>query len=228
MAVAPRNDLTVAKPDTRPVLAAPDPLAVLRRMADDIAPGADGDTVYEAAGDLGRQCREDMDTGRWTLGDVAALLQDRYPTFKDTYGEQIVASFAREVGARKRTMFEYAETARFYPPPARAALLTTCPTLTYTHFRLAIRLTTKAERDQDLNHARATALTFLHRCAQEGWSVDQADREAKRARGDGDGPLYTGLVECAEHDGGVYFWLGAQAQLVPGVVYRVTVTEADE
>lgn len=210
--------------DGRYTLAYPDPLAAIREVAAHYPAGGDDDPVLEMCIGAGIQDLEDMDGRRWRLGDIAVLLQDRYPTYRDSYGKRIVDHYAREIKARARTLFEYAETARFYPDSARRALSATYPNLVYSQFRTAMRSVAPALRRQDPNSARAIALEFLMKCGENDWTADMADREARRPKSS---PAWSGIREALVHKGGVYFWIGTDSDLVPGVMYRLSITEID-
>jgi hypothetical protein len=109
--------------------------------------------IYE----LGRQAAQHMDTGRWTIGDLAIAI-------KTHYGDDDISAFAREINVRSKRVYEYRQVASFYDIPRRAEFLEANPMITYTHFRTAMRRT-EIEK----------AYQFLDRCSLRGWSSDKAD-----------------------------------------------------
>lgn len=204
---------------------APDPVQAVREMAAAVAPGEDGDTVFEAACEAGRAYRDDMDARRWALGDLGALLQDRYPRWRDRYGQGIVDKFAISSSARRRTIYEYVEAARFYPPAVRAALAQAYPTLAYSHFRAAMRTSAAHERAHSLDECRARAIEFLILCDSEEWTVDQADRAARGQAGAGR-LLFSDDLYAIAHGGRAAFVFDTDT-VTPGCSYRVTIKEAE-
>ena len=89
--------------------------------------------AWESLCDAGRHYAEDMDAGRWKLGDLALKVEKQY-------GQDSLGEFAREVNVRAGRIREYRRVCDFYENVARAAFLETHPVLSYSHLRAAMRL----------------------------------------------------------------------------------------
>lgn len=117
------------------------------------------DNDWETICEQGRRCAESLDAGRWTLGDIALTVEKRY-------GQDSIGAFARDINVKASRVREYRTVAAFYESSARAAFLSTRPTLTYSHLRAAMRF-------EDMEEA----FDFLEKAASEAWTVAQVERE---------------------------------------------------
>lgn len=115
--------------------------------------------TYEALCDYAREYSEHLDNLRWTLGDIANTVMSRY-------SEKTIEDFARDIGQRKSTIYQYAKVASFYPPSLRRRLTEDMPNLNYSHLRDGLRL-------GDIEKA----VTWLNEVSREGWSADKASYE---------------------------------------------------
>lgn len=117
--------------------------------------------IYE----LGRQAAQHMDTGRWTIGDLAVLI-------KTHYGDEDIDTFSRQINVPTKRVYEYRKVASFYEIQRRAEFLEANPLITYTHFRTAMR---RGEIEK--------AYQFLERASQRAWTSDRADYVMMRLTG---------------------------------------------
>jgi len=107
---------------------------------------------WEALCDAGRLAADDLDTGRWRIGDLAMLVER-------SYGANAIGKYAIEINIEKRRVYEMCALAHFYPPETRYLF----PNLRYSHYRDAARL-------GDLERS----LEFLTQSSDEGLTVEQA------------------------------------------------------
>lgn len=127
---------------------------------------SDEHTDWEALCSVGRLAAEQIDEGRWIVGDTALLVEKHY-------GEDRLADYARECNLPKKRVAEYRTVCRRFQKSARAAFWETCPTLTYSHFRAAMRYEDEAE-----------ATEMLFKAADEAWTVDQFQHEIAKDLGE--------------------------------------------
>lgn len=124
---------------------------------------------------------QNLDAGRFALGDVGARVQV-------VYGEASLAKFSAEIGiARAHTFREYVRVARGYESVTRGTFLEAG--LSWSHFRECLR-------------AGDQAVEWLARAADEGWPVAETARQIAEAIGkpiapkllwSGEGYVYTDL-----------------------------------
>jgi hypothetical protein len=136
-----------------------DPVELLERAA------AAGEDVYQAAVGLGQMDRESKDRARWRIGDLARLVTK-------AYGQNRIADFAKDINEPVDRVKEYRTVCRYWERSVRADFLA-LPTLTYSHFRIALRF---ADRED--------ACDFLQDCAANAWTVEAARIELKKRLGE--------------------------------------------
>jgi hypothetical protein len=126
--------------------------------------GTDGGMTetWEALCDEGREAAQDMDGGRWRLGDLSLEIQKEY-------GKNRIAEFAKEINVPVGRVREYRTVAGYWKNQHRQKLLDDCPTLSYSHFRLAMRY-------DDIEEA----IEFLIECADDAWTVERATVEINK------------------------------------------------
>ncbi len=124
-------------------------------------------TDYQELCERGRLAAENMDKGRWTIGDLACDVEKQY-------GASLIDDFAREVNVGKASVKAYRTVCRFYEPAMRVAFLEANPRITYTHMRHAMRLETED-----------AAYTFLDECASQGYTTDEAAYHLSKRLGSG-------------------------------------------
>lgn len=117
-------------------------------------------TDWDVLCEAGRIAAEDIDNGRWVLGDLA--LQTG----------KLVDDFAREINVPKRRVYEYKQVCSFYDQCVRAQYLRDNPAITYTHFRTAMK-----------RGDVALAYRFLDHCQERLRTTDQAMRLMARIQG---------------------------------------------
>lgn len=169
------------------------------------------DDEWETLVGAGIVLAHDMDTNRWALGDLGCKVQSRY-------GQDDMGKFATEIGiANAQTFRDYTRVARRYESSTRNAFVGS--TLTFSHFRAAIR----AGEDAEL---------WLARAADETWTSKQLQREIAAAIGKPvkdklyDGP---GLVWQYANESRPYLVLdGDVSALVQGARVIVRVYAAGE
>lgn len=122
-----------------------------------------GEDIYQLAVGMGQQAAENMDAGRWTIGDVAA-------TVNKNYGTDMIGSFAKDIGVPVDRVREYRTVAGFWKKSARAEF-SDLP-LTYSHFRAAMGM-------GDIDDAKA----MLHAAADGAWSVEKLRLAVRKAAG---------------------------------------------
>lgn len=115
-----------------------------------------GDDIWEVLVNAGIQAQEFLDTGRWTIGDLAGLVDKQY-------GQNTIGTFAKAINVEVERVREYRTVAAFWEIPHRQKIRADYPTITYSHMREAMRL-------KSVEAAEA----FIEECAGEGWTVEEA------------------------------------------------------
>jgi hypothetical protein len=134
---------------------------------------------------------QDMDQGRWALGDLVSQ------KVVAKYGEDSIGKYAAEIGvAKAQTLRDYARVARRYQIAFRNAFSDS--SLTFTHFRAAMRAGEDAEM-------------WLARAADENWPVAEMARQIAEAIGKPVPPakLWEGRAIVAAN------WPGGGVMLIP-------------
>lgn len=113
---------------------------------------------FETLCEIGLKAAQLMETGRWTIAELAADVEKEY-------GGKRTDEFARRINVKKRRVYEYRQVWTYYiekcaPPHYLAAN----PVLTYTHMLDAMRLGDATE-----------SLAFLDEASANGWTADEAE-----------------------------------------------------
>lgn len=66
------------------------------------------DVSWEALTDMARSMLDEQDKHRWSLGEIANVVQSHY-------GERSILKFCEQVKAKPKTIYQYAAVSRFYP-----------------------------------------------------------------------------------------------------------------
>jgi hypothetical protein len=131
--------------------------------------------TWEEIGDAARLVASDLDTGRFTLGDIANRCAR-------VYGTDSIGKLAAEIRVAKRqTLYEYAKLAARFQPSARAEFMDMG--LTFSHFRAAAADGENAEY-------------WLAKAADDGLPVAALAREIKQATGKPVPPVKLWEGEC--------------------------------
>lgn len=112
-------------------------------------------TDWQVVCEAGRLAAQQLDDGRWILGDLALLVDKEY-------GEDKMGDFARECNVPKKRIYEYRQVCGFWEKSVRADIWE-IPTVSYSLMRLAMRL-------ENIDAARA----FVERCASRFPTIDKA------------------------------------------------------
>lgn len=177
---------------------------------------ANNASAYEMAVSAAQAARETGDNMRWVIGDIAGGIVR-------TWGKGTLQAFAKDVGLGRKTVYEYEFTASVFLPDERE----TYAGLSWSLFRLAARI--------DDSSARAE---FLERAIADGWTVDEAQREAALLKGKTPKPAtlfdgaftvvnvnaVTGIVTLKATDAGADTY-ALQDAARDGVTVNVKVTE---
>ncbi len=124
-----------------------------------------GEDIWESAISAGIDAQSSMDEGRWLIGDLARLVDK-------SYGDDRIGDFAKGINVDVKRVMEYRTVAKFWPISVRAELLEACPTVSYSHMRLAMQC-------GDLDKATA----FIETCASEALTVESARLRLKEVTG---------------------------------------------
>lgn len=138
-----------------------DPIVVAEEM---LAQGAD---PWEVLIQAGLEAQNNMDRGRWRIGDMALLVEKRY-------GDDALAKYATSIRVPVSRARQYRAVCRFWDRQnsKRLEFWEYLPNVTYTHFLYAMRL-------KDVN----VAAEFLRECSDNDWTSDQAYLEISRRLG---------------------------------------------
>lgn len=161
---------------------------------------------------------DDMDTKRWRLGDLSAMVDSRY-------GEGAMDEFIREIKERKSRIYELRRVALMFPRhDAERASLLELPNLRHSHFSAACRL-----RDKD------AAVALLMQASDEDWTVTQTEYEVAQIRRNGEPRWLTifddlvTVVDVGLSDGTVTLKLPVEAvgQFRAGATVKVKASKQD-
>ena len=144
--------------------------------------------TWESICDLGRAKSENLDTARWDLGDLGNVVMEHY-------SDKSLDDFAREIGQRKSTCYQYAAVARFYDLDLRTRLKDELPNVNYSMMRDAMRT-----GDGDM------AIEWLYDISANGYTADEASRRLTEKLGHETRDSIDGLI-TKRYEGidGVYF-----------------------
>lgn len=183
---------------------------------------ARGEDVYEEVIAEGMKKRESMDQYRWDIGDLATLVEKRY-------GDNTIAAFAKAINEDVEKVKDYRRVSAFWKKSVRNDFLG-IETLSYSHFRTAMRLKKKGGLD--------AACAFLDAAASGAWTIERTRIEAAKVVGKPPPP--TRLLDAAatvgswDRTGHVAFLLargvdlGTLEQLTRGRRVRLVIYEGDE
>lgn len=124
-----------------------------------------GDT-YDLVVNAGIAARENLDNGRYIIGDLAVHLRKQY-------GEDTVGRFAEAINCRTASVREYRRICAFWSRPVRRELFEEMPSISYSILRDSIRFKDTGK-----------ALDFLRKCADNDWKCERAHIEANKLLGD--------------------------------------------
>lgn len=145
-----------------------------------------GDDIWEMSIGAGLQAHEDMDAGRWRIGDLALLIGKQY-------GEHRIEDFAKSIKVEVGRVKEYRTVCHFWQKSVRTDILEACPNATYSHLRIAMRL-------KNLQ----AAMDFVDECSANDWTAEFARLELNKRLGkpvpprrllDGQAKLVSGELE---------------------------------
>lgn len=147
------------------------------------ARAAEGAAIWPSAVVRGQELGGAEDSTRYELGDLALLVGSEY-------GADRLGQFARAINRPVSQLQEYRRVCRYYPRIVRERIFETCPRLTYTHLRVAMRL-----------HDLDRSVAVLQRAQDERWPGERLAAEVDVLRGKPappvrvwEGPVQTGVV----------------------------------
>jgi hypothetical protein len=169
---------------------------------------------WQSLCDAGSTAREQADHWRWYLGDLACRVVTLFPPRKVNLSvNHTLAEFAKDINVPKKSLYQYRQVAAFYPLSTRVEF----ETLTYTHYRDAMRLGTLDD-----------AMAWLAQCSEQGYTTDESGYKLGEILGattgsDETSPLFDKVVSIKTDGDNVTF--PCDAVLVEGVRYRFVVYE---
>jgi hypothetical protein len=126
---------------------------------------ASGSEVWARAVEYGASLATAEDRTRFELGDLALLVGTEY-------GRDRLGQFARAINRPAKQIQEYRGVCRYYPRVVRDQLAASCPRISYTHLRVAMRL-----------HDLDRSIAALEAANREKWTVERMGEEIDRQRG---------------------------------------------
>jgi hypothetical protein len=102
-----------------------------------------------------------MDEGRWIIGDLSLLVAKEY-------GTNSIDRFAKDINVEVTRVREYRTVCKRFNVQHRQKLLSEFPTLSYSHFRTALKL-----------KSLEAATAFLEECGTKAYTVEQARVKVK-------------------------------------------------
>lgn len=205
------KSVTINAEDLPKMLQALDPVAAI----DSIIAAQDSDP-WEALVSAGITASDHLETGRWTIGDLALRVEKKY-------GSNSIEQWAKSIKVEVARVKEYRTVAGFWhrEKSARAEILDAARNLYYSHFREAMRL-------EDMDEAEG----FLRECADNDWTVEAARLELNKRLGKPEPPeklvdVVAKVVEIDPANGAVMVLLGRDeaAALRLGDRYRIAIWE---
>ena len=159
------------------------------------------DFKEEAIG-WGQFLAQEIDRRRWQLGHLASAVMTRY-------GDDSHNSFAKSIGVRAKTLYEYRRVYAFYENKFCDA-----ENLNWTHYREAVRLRTPA-----------CALWALGKAADRGWTAEKFALLLSRYLGTAAAApaVFEGTARAMNSPLGVALLLGRETRVQVGRAYSVTV-----
>jgi hypothetical protein len=156
---------------------------------------------------------ESLIAARLIKEDTQFLIGDMLIGQETVYAERTIAGLAGDVGLSPQSLYDYRDTAAFYPADIRARYRSP---LSYSHLKTARKL-----KDMD------KALSFLDACVENVWSVAAAQMEIKRVMGKSvpDAPVFKGPCTFCVIDGWVTVDGLQGVEMEQGKRYAVTIRE---
>ncbi len=112
---------------------------------------------YELICEAGRIAAQNIDQGRYLIGDLAAQV-------KKEYGRDTVGRFAKDIGIPKARAQEYRQVCEFWSNSQRIHIFERFQGMvSYSHLRKAMRLKNNLE-----------AFLFIEECGNNGWTCEEA------------------------------------------------------
>lgn len=110
---------------------------------------------WETLISAGIAAQEQMDSGRWVIGDLALTVQA-------DYGQDTIGKFAKEIAVELASVRAYRTVSAYWhrENSTRIELLESCPMLKWSHFREAMRIKDQSKADQLLREANDKALSI--------------------------------------------------------------------
>lgn len=119
---------------------------------------------YELICEAGRIAAQNIDEGRYLIGDLAAQI-------KKQYGRDTVGRFAKDIGIPKARAQEYRQVCEFWPKSQREQIFEDyAGQVKYTHLKQAMRL-------------KDAALDFIRECGENSYTCEQASVELTKRLG---------------------------------------------
>ena len=137
---------------------------------------AEGD--YDDAVNLGMQVQNDMDKGRWVIGDLALALTDA-----SKYGDGASDEFAKDIQIKKATVYKYRRMSKYWVAEWRDYVADNF-TVSYSMMDTARRGKDIEESIDFLNYCQNENITTADDCARvasERWGKD-SDKPKKLMR----------------------------------------------
>lgn len=119
---------------------------------------------YELICEAGRIAAQNIDEGRYLIGDLASQI-------KKQYGRDTVGRFAKDIGIPKARAQEYRQVCEFWPKSQREKIFEDYGgQVKYTHLKQAMRL-------------KDMALDFIRECGENSYTCEQASAELTKRLG---------------------------------------------
>lgn len=146
--------------------------------------------AWDDAVEAAAEALQVMGNAHWFVGDLACLIAS-----ENGYGTNAITNFAKDINESEGKVREWRTVSKFWTPQRRAPYIDQ-EFLRYSHFRIAVSLKDDAE-------------AFLTTCLDEGWNVDRARVERRKAQGERVAPLRllkaSGTIRAINPDGGLLY-----------------------
>lgn len=166
---------------------------------------------YDEAINLAKQVQENMDRGRWIIGDLALSMDKQY-------GKDVIGEFAKDIQLSKARVQDYRTMSQYYSHEWRAYI--------DEHFAFNWSILRIAKRFKEIE----SSIDFLHRCSQEDvLTVDGCAHLAKELLGVQTKEKPLAIVEQDDETGQLILrLLESIDDLEIGKTYKLSYKELDQ
>jgi len=163
---------------------------------------------YEELCERGRIYQQDLDNGRYAIGELALQVTN-------TYGKSQLSHFATMINISKSSCYDYRMVSAWLRDNPQCGKFRDEPTLTWSHLKMAARI-------KDVKEAEK----FLNQCADDALTIEQAG--LLRAGSGGSKKLLEFTAALVMDGSSLVFEVPFSDTLNTGNTYRIVVFNSQE